>query len=143
MITPDGKVINSDTGKTLKPSLSNIGYSKIGLMIGGKKKTMYVHRLVAEVYLGASELTVDHINEIKTDNRLSNLQYLTRAENSHKTRRQKDLPMYVSRYMKKKQSKWMYRYIRRIENKNIFLYSSIDLDKVLRFKLNYERLWNF
>ena len=54
------------------------GYIRIG--IGGKK--YFVHRLIMMAFLGESDQCVDHINRIKTDNRLENLRYCTHSENS-------------------------------------------------------------
>lgn len=42
-----------------------------------------VHRMVAETFLGYSDLQVNHRNGNKVDNRLENLEYVTCAENIH------------------------------------------------------------
>lgn len=55
------------------------------IVIDGKK--YYIHHLVLETFVGEKPLgyECDHINSDKQNNTLSNLQYLTRAENrSHK-----------------------------------------------------------
>ena len=54
------------------------GYPRI--TIDGK--TVKVHRLILLAYKGESELEVDHKNQIKTDNRLCNLHYVTHLENN-------------------------------------------------------------
>lgn len=41
----------------------------------------HAHRLVAAAFLGMSSLEVNHKNGDRTDNRLENLEYVTRAEN--------------------------------------------------------------
>ena len=138
-VDTDGNVYSK--GAVLKP-FDNNGYKRIKLNIEGVRRAYLVHRLVAEAYLGASDLCVDHIDNNKANNNLSNLQYLTAAENIYKERKCKKLPMYVTVYTKKGQKKAMYKYVRRINNKNETIISSQDLEKVLRFKLNYERLWN-
>jgi hypothetical protein len=50
------------------------------------KKTVYIHTLVAESFLGARPegMVIDHINGDKSDNNLSNLRYVTVAENCKK-----------------------------------------------------------
>lgn len=58
------------------------GYCRVRLFdAGGNSKHYAVHRLVAEAFLGESSQQVNHINEIKTDNRLINLEYCTPQEN--------------------------------------------------------------
>lgn len=59
------------------------GYLDVGLCKNGKIKHYYVHRLVWEAFNGAipSGMDCNHINEIKTDNRLSNLNLMSRKEN--------------------------------------------------------------
>ena len=51
------------------------GYLYVVLCKEGKMKTCYVHRLVGNAFLENPNNypTVNHINEIKTDNRVSNL----------------------------------------------------------------------
>ena len=53
------------------------GYPRIGI----DGKMVHVHRLILLAYKGESELEVDHKNQVKTDNRLCNLHYVTRQEN--------------------------------------------------------------
>jgi len=52
---------------------------------GGKSTTVYAHRLIMEKHLGrlmGTDEVVHHINENKSDNRLENLELLTRANHS-------------------------------------------------------------
>ena len=76
------KTINE---KVLKPTINNCGYSCVWLRDLNNKEKRYckVHRLVAEAFLPslAENLDVNHINGIKTDNRLENLEWSTRSEN--------------------------------------------------------------
>lgn len=50
----------------------------------GKRKTFYVHRLVAEAFIPNPDNlpTVNHINEDHHDNRAENLEWMTKAENN-------------------------------------------------------------
>ena len=69
----------------LKPGMDKGGYLRVGLCDGEKRKTFKVHRLVCEAYHENpdNKPQVNHINEIKTDNRACNLEWATARENSN------------------------------------------------------------
>lgn len=60
-----------------------IGYLCIRLSREGDRKNHLVHRLVARAFIGVCPdgLQVNHINGRKYDNRVENLEYVTRSEN--------------------------------------------------------------
>jgi len=69
--------------RILKPGLNTRGYPTVDLSKDGKKKQFSIHRLVALAFLeGDNTLTVNHIDECKTNNHVSNLEYLTRGDNA-------------------------------------------------------------
>lgn len=68
-------------GKVLKAAKKNNGYLQVALFKNGRPKFVLVHRAVMAAFCGPSRLQVNHKNEIKTDNRLQNLEYLTAIEN--------------------------------------------------------------
>lgn len=77
----------------MTPCLDGGGYYKVTLRKNNKAKTKKIHQLVAIAFLGHTpcglDLVVDHINEIKTDNRLVNLQIVTNRFNTYKSYQKK------------------------------------------------------
>lgn len=70
-------------GRILIPKLHNNGYLFITLSKNGQTKNYYIHRLVAEAFIPNPEFKpiVNHINGIKSDNTLENLEWVTISEN--------------------------------------------------------------
>lgn len=67
----------------LKPGKNTHGYLQVLLCKDGKRKNMKVHRLVAEAFIpNPNHLdTVNHKDEVKTNNTVSNLEWMTIADN--------------------------------------------------------------
>ena len=91
-----------------KPSLHKNGYYKVNLSVNKKKQTIKVHQLVAMAFLNHTPngciIVVDHINNIKTDNRLSNLQLLTNRQNT--TKESRGTSLYPGVSYRPKNNKW-------------------------------------
>ena len=70
--------------------LNNSGYLLIGVSDEGIRKDYLKHRFIFECFHGKindAKLVVDHINNIKIDNRLENLQLITYSQNMKKEHR--------------------------------------------------------
>lgn len=65
----------------LRPSNHRQWYKIIVLTKDGKRKSYMVHRLVLMAFKWTSELECNHIDWIKENNNLDNLEYCTSSEN--------------------------------------------------------------
>jgi len=84
----------------------NRGYESIGI----DKKRYGTHQLVWILFNGAydSSLQIDHINRIKTDNRIENLRLATQAENTYNIpKRQNTSSIFKGVSWSKQQNKWV------------------------------------
>jgi hypothetical protein len=83
-VTSAGEVVSLKFGKVrIKKPKFDGRYLFVCLRKDGKGQNRKVHRLVMETFRGKSDLTVNHINGNKTDNRLENLEYCTNKENTN------------------------------------------------------------
>jgi hypothetical protein len=74
MCNKEGVVINAKTGRKIKHCFSNSGYYHVVL----NGKSLSIHRIVATLFVEKTNQrfnTVNHKNEIKTDNRAENLEW--------------------------------------------------------------------
>lgn len=86
----NGDIKNLKKGNIINKNKNNYGYLYFTIYDKKLKKNINFlqHRFIYEVFNGLipKNLEVDHINEIKTDNRIKNLQLLTHKENVQKSR---------------------------------------------------------
>ena len=85
LITEEGDVYSRKFRKLKKMKQRNRGgYKAINISNNGKGKTYNVHRLVAETYLPNTDnfTQINHIDEDKTNNNVSNLEWCSNQYNS-------------------------------------------------------------
>lgn len=91
-ITTDGRVYSHSRvddagrlrkGRWLKSNVDGYGYLQVSLFSEGVGKKHKVHRLVAEAFISNPQLCsqVNHISGIKTNNDVSNLEWVTAQQN--------------------------------------------------------------
>jgi hypothetical protein len=88
----------------LKPLAHSGGYERLKLRNKGNDKDVYIHRLVAQSFLGINEeKVVNHIDGNRNNNRLDNLELVTQRENVSHGNKVKNL---VGASYKKNRGKW-------------------------------------
>lgn len=114
---------NTKKEQILRTNADGDGYLYVVLCKNGIRKLRKVHQLVAESFLNhipdrTLKTVIDHINNIKTDNRAENLQLITNRKNVSK-----DIKNASSKYTgvtwSKKNLKWVARI--GINNKDLHL----------------------
>tara|TARA_R110000823_G_scaffold2797_2_gene11159 strand:+ start:276 stop:806 length:531 start_codon:yes stop_codon:yes gene_type:complete len=95
--------------RILKPRANNKGYLLVGLRKNPNRKTIAIHKLVAIEFLNhipcGLKYVVDHIDNNKLNNNLSNLQIITNRENCCKDLK-KGKSKYVGVSWDKSRNKW-------------------------------------
>ena len=80
----NGKAYFSSSPSLLRQYISSTGYKIVTLMKNGTGRKYRVHRLVAIAFIPNPENKpfIDHINTIRTDNRMENIRWATLHENN-------------------------------------------------------------
>lgn len=91
-VVDDGRVFSIANGGFLKLFFDSYGYVVVNIYYHDGMKTRKVHRLVADAFIpNVKKLeAVNHKNEIKTDNSVGNLEWVTvKQNNNYGTRQQR------------------------------------------------------
>lgn len=74
---------NKRQGKWLKQVNDSDGYPRVHLCVSAVRRKFQVHRLVAMAFFSNAENkpAVNHINGVKTNNHIDNLEWVTTKEN--------------------------------------------------------------
>lgn len=82
LISDTGQVYSLKSGRYLKGGIDRYGYKYVTLSNKGIKHNFKIHRLVAQAFIPNPENkpTVDHVNRIRSDNRVENLRWANYKE---------------------------------------------------------------
>ena len=93
----DGEIMNIRLRKARKGYLGNSGYLKISIFLAKNKSKNYLsHRFVFECFYGLIEKNkqINHINSVRVDNRIKNLEVVTASENIKKSAKNRNFGSY-------------------------------------------------
>lgn len=78
-----GKVRRKSTGRAINPFVDSTGYLKFGIYKEKKHVLVYVHKVVAAAFCDGyfDGAVVDHIDGDTTNNKASNLRFVSQKEN--------------------------------------------------------------
>lgn len=114
MVSDDGQVKRSATGRILHQYIDRYGYPYVAL----SSKKYKVHRLVADAFIGSTDgKEVDHIDTNRQNNYVENLRIVTRKENANN-------PLSIAN-LKKHGKRYAELYGRKVMNKMGETYCSI------------------
>lgn len=125
----------------------NTGYYAVGLSRKGVSSTKTVHQLMASAFFNVSTnklIVVDHINNIRTDNRLSNLRIVSQRDNSRKRVCKKEpASNYIGVYKNTDTGKWRSRIYISGDKVSIGQYfTEHEANEVYNIALNNMHLYN-
>ena len=85
-VTETGEVYSSKTNQYLNQRYTTKGYKSVELYCDGKRVYPRVHKLVAQAYIPnpLNLPEIDHDDEDKTNNNVSNLKWITSQDNNEK-----------------------------------------------------------
>ena len=93
----EGEIIHVKLRRLNKGHLNQTGYSYFTIYLGKNRKKNYSsHRFVFECFYGLIEKNkqINHINSIRTDNRIKNLEMVTPSENNQKSSKNRNFRFY-------------------------------------------------
>lgn len=99
LVSENGDVWSIRRNKTLRPNTDKYGYLYFVLSVGGVRKTIKAHRLVAITFLEnpQNKPTVNHKNGVRSDNCVTNLEWATVSEQLSDERTHKNILAVVKR----------------------------------------------
>ena len=132
VIYSDGRIWSVKRNKFLKPSFHHTGYTRVCI----DKKDYRIHVLVAKSFIpNPNNFTdINHINKIKSDNRVENLEWCTHRYNSIYSISNETPGVY---FYKEKYNVRIYH-----NKKNLYLGRFSTIEEAIKVRDEYIRLHN-
>ena len=88
IVSTDGRVFNNRLGRNVQPRVRGGKYHAVDVVLDGQRTTLYVHRMVLEVFSGPCPDGMEgcHADGDPSNNKLSNLRWDTKQANAKDTR---------------------------------------------------------
>lgn len=87
IVMRDNKPFGKKISRLLPQHQENNGYCRVNLLKEGERKKVFVHRIVASSFISNPEdlPCINHINSIRNDNRVENLEWCSYSYNNQYT----------------------------------------------------------
>ena len=134
-----GEIMNVRLRKPMRGNLNNSGYLYFGIFISKNKNKCYlVHRFIYECFYGLIEENkfINHINFIRTDNTLKNLEVVTRSENNKKSANNRDYSFVKDNHKNRKKVKA----INLLTNEEVIYNSLYSVNKLLGINAGHVKM---
>ena len=125
-----GEIMNVRIRKPMLGNINNNGYLNFGIYISKNKQKTYIsHQFIYECFYGMieSDKSINHINFIRTDNRLKNLEVVTTSENNKKSAINRDYSFVKDNHKNRKKVKG----INLLTNEEVIYNSLYSVNKLL------------
>jgi NUMOD4 motif/HNH endonuclease/AP2 domain len=123
-----GKITYYTKECIINGTLDKDGYRIVSIYSNKSYKKIPIHKLVAITFLNYTKssnyIVIDHIDNCKDNNNLSNLQIITHRQNSSKDRFGKYTSNYIGVSWHKKTKKWISKIFYNGKLKNLGLYNT-------------------
>jgi len=124
-----GNIINNKTNRILKSMVGTHGYYQVSLCKDGKHFGKSIHKLIAECFIANpyNKSCVDHIDNCKTNNNVSNLRWVSQQENCmNRKLNYNNTSNFKGVYFHKPSNKWRARIMINGKSKHLGYFKNIE-----------------
>ena len=134
-----GEIMNVRLRKPMIGNINNNGYLRFCISVSKNKvKNYLIHRFIYECFYGVieSDKYINHINFNRKDNRLENLEVVTRSENNKKSAINRDYSFVKDNHKNRKKVKA----IKLLTNEEVIYNSLYSVNKLLGINAGHVKM---